>query len=302
MGLHPVDLATVLRRQHGVVTTRQARAAGVGPRARRARVARGEWERLAAGLYRALDRPAGPEARVWAAVLLAGEGATLCGAAAGWWWGLVATCPRTIRVAVDRARTVGASLEGLHVVRRDLGADEIVHRRGVPVVHLALAVLETAVEVGGEEGDRVLDRALQRRVDLAALRRAHARALGRRGSTAMGDLLVRAAGGAAFELERRAHAMLRTAGVADWRANARLVLPDRAVVADLVFDRERVVVELKGWAYHRTLEDLQADATRENALQLAGWTVLQFTWWDVVLRPGDCLARLRAARGRRLAA
>lgn len=226
-------------------------------------------------------------------MLAAGAGAVLSGASAGWWWGLIDELPTTITVSVPRARSPRGG-HGLTIARRDLHPAEIVHRRGVAVISLALATLETAVELGGEDGGRMFDRALQRSVRIDDVRRAYGRALGRRGSAEMARLLVLASDRAASELERRMVRLLRDAGIDGWEVNAPLLLGDELLV-DVAFRAARVAVELKGWAYHHDPATLQADADRENLLQLAGWIVITLTWWDVTLRPRESLARITAA-------
>lgn len=60
-----------------------------------------------------------------------------------------------------------------------------------------------------------------------------------------------------------------------WFADHRLVLPGYGVaVADLAFPAARVVVEIDGCAYHPDLPAFRHDHARQDALVLAGWTVL----------------------------
>lgn len=296
-----MDLPTRLRRQHGVVTSAQARDAGLSFRGIRGRVARGEWLRLGRGIYRAADHAETPESRVWAAMLDAGEDAVLSGASAGWWWGMVPELPSTITVTVPRVRAP-RGLAGVRLVRRRLPRVDVVGRHGIDVIDIPLAVLETAVELGGEDGGRVLDRALLRRVALDDVRQAYWRAMGRRGAAEMARLVVLAADRAASELERRAVRLVRDEGLADYEVNAPLHLDGQDLVIDLLFRAAKVAVEFKGWAFHRDPATLQSDADRENALQLAGYTVITLTWWDVTLRPRRTLARIRAALGAAVAA
>jgi hypothetical protein len=64
---------------------------------------------------------------------------------------------------------------------------------------------------------------------------------------------------------------------------------------DFAWPRHRVVVETDGWETHRTRTAFQSDRRRDVALATAGWTVLRFTYRDVVHDPGyvtSTLARL----------
>ena len=64
---------------------------------------------------------------------------------------------------------------------------------------------------------------------------------------------------------------------------------------DFVWSRERLVVEVDSWSAHGTPRAFQADRTQSNALQLAGWTILRFTYADVTRRPALVAAQVRAA-------
>lgn len=62
----------------------------------------------------------------------------------------------------------------------------------------------------------------------------------------------------------------------------------------MVFEEQRLVVEIDGWAYHSTPDRFQGDRTRQNRIVAAGWDVLRFTWRDVTERPGYVIATIRA--------
>jgi hypothetical protein len=48
---------------------------------------------------------------------------------------------------------------------------------------------------------------------------------------------------------------------------------------------------------HSGADRFRADRRRQNALVLAGWTVLRFTWDDLVHRPAHVLTEIREALG-----
>jgi very-short-patch-repair endonuclease len=73
-------------------------------------------------------------------------------------------------------------------------------------------------------------------------------------------------------------------------------------VADFLWPRARLVVELDGRATHGTRRAFQADRDRDGRLAVAGYRVLRFTWWDLTHRPAVVADRVRrmlseAARG-----
>ena len=73
---------------------------------------------------------------------------------------------------------------------------------------------------------------------------------------------------------------------------------DRLVRVDCFYPASRVVVELLGYRWHRTTAQMQRDTERMNRLQLDGFVVLQFTYLDLVERPAEVTALVRAAVAR----
>jgi very-short-patch-repair endonuclease len=57
-------------------------------------------------------------------------------------------------------------------------------------------------------------------------------------------------------------------------------------------------VETDGWRAHSGAYSFQADRSTTNALQLAGWLVLRFTWDDLTRRARKVAAAVRAALDR----
>ncbi|WP_307873777.1 MULTISPECIES: DUF559 domain-containing protein [unclassified Frankia] len=61
--------------------------------------------------------------------------------------------------------------------------------------------------------------------------------------------------------------------------------------ADLAYPEQRLLVEADGAVFHRDHagdpQPLYRDRERQNALARLGWTVLRFTWSDVLTRPDD---------------
>jgi hypothetical protein len=69
----------------------------------------------------------------------------------------------------------------------------------------------------------------------------------------------------------------------------------KLVRVDCHFRGTNVVVELLGYAWHRTPMQMQEDAERLNRLQLDGFLAMQFTYTDVVTRSPTMLADLTEA-------
>ena len=98
--------------------------------------------------------------------------------------------------------------------------------------------------------------------------------------------------------------------VADLLVDARLPRPvfehrivgeDGSLIAqvDLAYPAERLAIELDSVRWHLNVKSFVEDPRRRNATQLAGWTVLSFTWDDYAKRPNAlCAAVARALRQR----
>lgn len=281
-------LEDYLRRHDGVITLAQARRSGLSPGAVQRRVRSGQWRRCGTGVYFADDRPFTPAARIRAAVWSRGPRAVASGLAAAWWLGLAAVDPDPVEVTVPRTSS-GRGAPGIRIRRRDLSEQDIYESRGLLVTGPALTVLEAATRAGG--GAALMDSALQRRLGLADLQRAHRRNRGRYGAAEARRLLEAAAGGARSEAERLLIQLLASAGLTGWKANFR----DGPYSIDVAFPEARVAIEIDGWAFHTDRNAFQNDRVRQNWLSLHGWQVLRFTWLDITQQPDRVLAEIRAA-------
>ncbi|GAA4560033.1 DUF559 domain-containing protein [Pseudonocardia xishanensis] len=282
-------VARLLRRQAGVIGRAQAIGAGMAPDAVDRMVAARRWVPAHPRVYR--DGPPSDAARMWAAVLWAGDGAVLSGVAAARWHGADIPLTGPVAVTVPRRRSP-RSRPGVAVRRRDLAAVERTVRRGLAVTAPALSVLDAAVEMGSAGGP-FLDHALRTGPGFDDVSRAYARTLGCAGSARMRALMVAAAERSAAVAERLLVRHLCAAGLGGWRrAPAEPGLP-----ADLTFPRARVVVEAQGWARHVDAECLQRNLRRRRALARSGWTVLHLTWHDLTSRPADVVAEIAHAVG-----
>jgi hypothetical protein len=72
---------------------------------------------------------------------------------------------------------------------------------------------------------------------------------------------------------------------------------ERVVRVDVRFPGSPVVVELLGYRWHRSKEQLTRDAERLNALVLEGLRPMQFSYEQVTNRPGWVADQTRRALG-----
>lgn len=62
---------------------------------------------------------------------------------------------------------------------------------------------------------------------------------------------------------------------------------------DLAYLRLRIAIDCDSEAWHSGRQRRQAELARQNRLVLAGWTVLRFTWDDLVGRPAHIVEQVR---------
>lgn len=66
---------------------------------------------------------------------------------------------------------------------------------------------------------------------------------------------------------------------------------------DVVDFGRGIATEADSWTWHASKEAHERDCWRYNALVVAGWTVLRFTWQQVMLSPAYVASVLRAVQG-----
>lgn len=284
----------LLAAQDGLIGRRQARAAGLSDAAIERLVRSGRWLRVLPGVFRSAQVPYHPVARVRAAALWAGPLGTISAAAAACWWDLTDIEPVTTEVIVPHGSARRAP-PGICVVRRDLDPRDRVVHRGVAVTGLPLSALHGAVALGSPAGPMMLDRALQRRCRFDEVLGAYHRQIGSHRSAEARALMAAAGDRAAAESERLFIQLLKGAGLHGWSVNALLMVRGADYRPDVCFRSERLIVELDGWAWHHSPDRFRHDRRRQNDLILAGWTILRFTWFDLVERPAWVLAQVRQA-------
>ena len=271
------QLARKARAQHGVVHRSQLT---VPARTLDHWVRSGRLERLHPGVYRVAGSVDTWEQRATAAALAGGG--VVSHRAAGRLWGLTDHDEIEITVSGGHPRLMGV------VAHRssDLTPRHVTRRRGIPVTN----PMRTLVDLGAVDkwavGD-ALERAVIARVcGIVAVERVldDVARRGRRGAGVLRRALDdRALGQARPDglLEARFARLLREHGLPQAVFQHRV---GRHRV-DFAYPERMIAVEVDGFEVHGTPTALQADLERQNRLVSAGWTVLRFTWRDVVRRP-----------------
>lgn len=278
----------------GVLTREEAVRGGLTLRQAQHRVRTGRWITLHPGVYLVGRREPDQQACTRAAVAWAGSDAVASGLTAAWWWQLRDWASGAAEVTVPRARSPRVAAR-VSVRRRNLDPADLVVLRGLPVTALPLTILDAAAALGGDSGRPLVDRALQHRVSFAELHAEYCRSFGRHGSPWLGRVLRQATDGASSDAERVLHRLLKGARIDGWVANHLVALAGTEYWIDVAFVARRLAVEVDGWAWRSDVDRFAQDRRRQNALVLAGWTVLRFTWQDLMSRPQAVVAEIRAA-------
>jgi very-short-patch-repair endonuclease len=71
-------------------------------------------------------------------------------------------------------------------------------------------------------------------------------------------------------------------------------VPDASARLDFAYPAIRLGIEVDGYEVHGTPRAMTADHERQRRIVAAGWTMIRFTWHDVVRRPSRVAADLRA--------
>ncbi len=289
-------LAELARRQYGVVSASQLRALGLDRFAVRRRVLSGHLHRLHRGVYAVGHTCLEPRGIYLAAVLGCGPGAALSHRSAGALWDLRRSSTR-VEVTVPRTRR---GPEGLTVhSSRMLDSRDVTVVDGIAVTSLSRTLADLAAVVPRRELANALDRAERLQLlDLSRVDELLARSRGRRGAAALGAAIAAwRPRNTRSELEDRHLELVSAAGLQGPEVNVLLAGERERHEVDALWRGAALVVQLDGFAYHRTRRDRERDAAADADLELAGYRVLRLTWDDVTVRSASTARRLRRLLG-----
>ena len=227
-----------------------------------------------------------------------GLDATISHDSAALMWGIeLASTPRLRHVTVTRNRSRCAHV-GTRVHRSELEGSDRVERHGVWVTGALRTVLDLCRSLPLGEAVVVVDSALrQAHVTVEELMAALRELPAGRGRSRVARALRLMDPQSGSVLETLCRVLLQQAGLAP--DETQLVVRDASGHwigrVDFAWPTRRLVVETDGFAFHADRASYRDDRRRSNALLLAGWRVLRFSWEDVVDRPDEVVATVRAA-------
>jgi hypothetical protein len=289
-------IAASARHQHGLVTAAQAAAAGVDRSAARRRVESGRWEPLQRGVYAVAGSPRTFEQR-----LLAGCLATAGAASHRAGMLLLSFDPPEQVVEVLVAAERSPRRPGVVVHRtNELRPEWLTERQGIPVTGPLRLLADVGAVCPPWYVERCLEQGIVRKMFSFEGAVGAYFQLSKQGRNGVG--VLRAA------LESWGHGSVQPdsvleAAFARLCRRADLPLPvlqyeievgGRRRRLDAAWPGLRVAVEVDGFASRVNRTRFQDDRSRQNDLVRSGWTVLRFTWEDVMQRPEMVASQIRA--------
>jgi very-short-patch-repair endonuclease len=304
-----VEVSTVIDRiagaQHGLVTTEQAVKA-LGPSRKDRWVAERRLLSVQPRVFRVAGTPQTWHQQLMAAVLTA-DGVVSHRSAAELWGltppaGYVDVSVRPPRAPRARPPVIIHRIKDLH---RELA----VERQGLPLTDPVRTIIDLGLVASRWAVRDAMSRALTTRLltvrEVEWLRDALGRP-GRSGTGVVGKLLeerMLSAGPEESLLERRFLDLIRRHDLPIPMVQHEVWSAGRFVArVDAAYPDHKLAIEVDGYSAHASPDAFQRDRERQNRLVALGWTVLRFTWHDVVRRPGTVASAIRGEINRLSAA
>jgi predicted transcriptional regulator of viral defense system len=293
-------IAAVAARQHAVLGLDQLRRLGLSARAAQKRARSGRLHRVHRGVYSLVPRRLLTRQGHWmAAVLASGAGAVVSHRTAAALHGLIQYNGRKLDVTVPGPnRRYGGPFvvhRSTTLTRRDVTAVD-----NIPCTTVARTLLDLAEVVDRRRHERAFDQAeIQEFLDSAAiadqLERNSTRPAARKTKTLLaehypGSTLTES------QLEEAFLALCRRAGLPQPEVQQWINLPDGGdpIRADFLWRPEHVIVETDGEKYHKTSQRRSSDRRKDQRLTLYGFRPVRTDAKQVLGRPAELEATLRA--------
>ena len=284
----------LLDRQGGLARRRDVLRAGLSRRRLDRLVRDGGLRLLTPHLITNVDQPRPGEPLRAAVVALQG---TASHEDAALLWGMeLAVTPQGRSVTVERNRSRAAH-SGTTVHRSNLRAGEREERVGIWRTSALRTVLDLCRSLPLHEAVAVTDSALRRAlVTVEELTGALCELPAGAGRDRVARVLTMVDLQCGSVLESLARVLLIQAGLAPEQTQhvVRTAAGRWIGRVDFAWPSVRLVVETDGFAFHADRATYRKDRRRGNALVLAGWRVLRFSWEDVVSQPEQVVAAVRA--------
>ena len=282
---HDRRIAELAAARHGVVSRRLLLASGVTAATIDLRVRQRRLVRLHRGVY-ALGHAELRREGWWCAAAEAhGAEAVLSHVTAATHWGVYDGGVWPVHVSIA-GRSGRARRRGIVLHRVDLREEDVVVHEAIRTTTIARTLLDLAGSVRGRALEQAVRRAARlRRFDLREQHAVLARYPRARGASSLGHLLGMLSGRGTDDL--RSSLEVAFARLCDDHGLPRpqintIILGERV---DFSWPGTTLVVETDGFEFHAMPTAFAADRHRDQKLTLAGYTVVRFTYDQVVDDP-----------------
>jgi predicted transcriptional regulator of viral defense system len=270
-------IAALAVAQHGVVSRAQLLRLGLSDNQVDHRLRRRRLHRVHRGVFAVGHTALTVDGRRMAAVLALGGDAVLSHASAATAWALRRPGSGSIHVTVPstagRKKRAGIRLHRSGTLTRG----ETTTHRGIPITAPARTIIDLAKTIDGRPLEHALNIADQRQ--LLDFKEFACRPIP---PSLQAVLSLYTASVTRSEMEERFIELCDDHGLPRPIANAHV----EGIEVDFVWRAQRLIVEVDGYAYHRSPTSFEDDRERDVTLAIAGWTVLRFTWAQITRRPG----------------
>jgi very-short-patch-repair endonuclease len=295
-------------RQYGVISSRQARKAGLDKSAVRRRVASGAWVQLDHSVYAVASSPPKWERRL-AAAILSRPKAVLTHTTAAHLLEMRGFRRQRPAILVPRGSNTRSRLARVYETD-EFDRIGLTHREGFTITTVPETLLVLGRDLPRARVERVFDDSLiGGRLDLDVMTEILNREAGRRtrGIRIVRELtttrLPSAPSKDSTYLEGMLEGVLHSSNLPAWTREYPLRLPHANARVDVYVPSWALVIEADGRNWHMKKTDFESDRRRDNALAAQGIQVLRYTYQALRSDPAACIAEiqavgsLRAARG-----
>jgi very-short-patch-repair endonuclease len=252
------------------------------------------------GVYVNPAVPRSPLQDLAAGVAAAGWMSGAWGRSAGASFDLLDDFPPTPEIVVPVNRRV--RIPGVMVHRSvDLCRNHLTKRHGIWTTNPLVTVLDLGVTLDADTIAEVLVRGTARRIFTLAAVRATVARLARPGRTGVRNVRAALDMLDALEVPLESVLELRFLLLAQRQGLPRMVfqhevrIGGRTYRIDAAYPDLKLAIEVDGYAKRASPEAMARDLARQNALVLAGWTILRFPWSRIVGDPSSVAEEIMRA-------
>lgn len=297
-------IAATAAKQLGLIKREQALGLGASPRVIDRRCAKRLWIRIHRGVYRIAGTPRTYHQSLLAACMAAsGEDRPAFAShhSAGVLWLFPDFVPGPIEITIPRGASFRASGVEVHL-SRNCESQQWTRIGPIPVTTPARTLIDIAAISSKDRLESALDFALRKElVWLSGMQRLLEDPVPLAGTAALRKFVAERQPGIILwsDLETKFFRFCARNRLPKPVSQFQVTLPGGSpAFIDFAYPELMIAIETDGYESHSGKIKWMSDMARANDLIAIGWTVLRFSWDDVVRRPREVARQIRAVLGR----